>query len=106
MAPRASFMSPETGSDVEPSTTCTVTGIDRIAPILEGPPRGCGVGGSMAVGGSGVMAAASMKILLNDVGVVGGRSSRPSLRLCGFVSLCDRVLDFETVAAVRLAELA
>src|SRR5580693_7843636 len=61
MAPRASFISPETGSDVDPSTTCTVTGIDRIAPRLGAPAIGSNFAASTAMGGSEVTAAASMK---------------------------------------------
>jgi hypothetical protein len=37
-----------------------VTGIDRIAPTLEGLATDSGFGGSAALGGSEVMAAASM----------------------------------------------
>src|ERR1700733_14747505 len=96
MAPRASFMSPETGSEVEPSTTCTVTGIDRIPPRLGAPAIGSGFASSAAVGASEV--------------AVWGAAARWegvwALRLGCFVSLCDRALDFETVASVRLAELA
>ena len=46
-----------------------------------------------------------LMVLLESVGVEGDRRRRRDLRR-GFVRLCDRALDLETVAAVRLAEFA
>ncbi len=54
------LMRAATGIEVEPSTTCTVTGIERIAPRLGGLGIASAFGASTAPGGSGELAASSM----------------------------------------------
>src|SRR5271165_221791 len=105
-APRASFIRLATGSVVEPSTTCTVTGIERIAfrfgTAFGSGEAGAEPGGSEAFGGIGECFVFHHLAFFR----VCAETGRRCLTHGRLQARRDCAVDFETVSPVALAEFA